>query len=208
MSRLLVLSGFLVLATSTAVAAFAQNQLPQATSGNANLTTDYPTRPPGIFIKAQLWQQIHNQVPAKIKGARVFAAAFSYGLVPAKVVAEYEREHSATAVDTAQPILCICHMFSLPGEPVIVRLHPKKGARELDGGKFIVYPLVGGGKISDASKSDLIPVDQSHPDDTVWLVRPQSPLAPGEYALMLGTQNVNIYPFTVTAPANNVSGEK
>ena len=88
-------------------------------------------------------------------------------------------------------------MIYLPGEPVIVRLHSKKDSREFDGGKMIVYPVVGGSKMADANKSDLIPVDVSHPEENVWLVRPQTELSPGEYALMLGTQNLSIFPFTL-----------
>jgi len=95
-------------------------------------------------------------------------------------------------------MICICHLLSLPNDPVIVRLHPKKNSRELDGGKIIVYPVVGGSKTADASETDLIAVDIAHPDAHVWLVRPQSPLPAGEYALMLGSQNMNIYPFTVS----------
>jgi hypothetical protein len=88
-------------------------------------------------------------------------------------------------------------MVSLPGQPVIVRLHAKKGARELDGGRMTVYPVVGGSKMADANKSDLIPVDVQQQDSQIWLIRPQSTLPPGEYALMLGTQNLSIFPFTV-----------
>jgi hypothetical protein len=89
-----------------------------------------------------------------------------------------------------------------------VRLHPKKQSRELDGGRMIVYPVVGGSKMADANKSDLIPVDVSHPDPQVWLVRSQIPLEPGEYALMLGTQNLSIFPFTVVLPSAHLSGSK
>src|SRR5258708_35392870 len=41
-------------------------------------------------------------------------------------------------------------------------------------------------------------VDVTQPENMVWLVRPQQPLPAGEYALMLATQNVSIFPFTVT----------
>jgi hypothetical protein len=52
--------------------------------------------------------------------------------------------------------------------------------------------------VASSDKSDLIPVEVSHPAENVWLVRPQAPLGSGEYALMLGTQNMNIYPFTAS----------
>jgi hypothetical protein len=85
---------------------------------------------------------------------------------------------------------------------VLVRLHPKKGARELDGGRMIDYPVVGGSKMADANKTDLVPADVSQPEPQYWLIRPQSPLEPGEYALMLGTQNISIFPFTVLPPSH------
>jgi hypothetical protein len=71
---------------------------------------------------------------------------------------------------------------------------------------MFVYPVVGNSKMADANKSDLIPADVSRPDPHVWLIRPQAPLPPGEYALMLGTQNISIYPFAVVPPPAHPSG--
>lgn len=170
----------------------------EAAAPASALTADYPTRQPGMFIQSSSWIELPGAMPFKTKTAHGIAAGFSYGLVPAKVVAEYQGDHAVAEVNPGQPVICICHIISLPGQPVIVRLHPKKNARELDGGRMIVYPVTGGSKMADANKSDLIAVDVSQPDPQVWLVRPHEPLGPGEYALMLGTQNINIYPFTVT----------
>jgi hypothetical protein len=166
---------------------------------NSAFTAEYPADRAGIFIRNSSWQEIKSETPIKTKAKRGIAASLSYGAVPAKLVAEYEGDHAARQVESAQLTLCICHLLDLPGEPVIVRLHPKNNSRELDGGKMIVYPIVGGSKTADANKSDLIPVEVAHPDPHVWLVRSQSALPVGEYALMLGTQNVNIYSFTVTS---------
>jgi hypothetical protein len=155
----------------------------------------------GVFIQSSQWKLVTGQTPAKTRASHAIAASLSYGLVPAKIVSEYDGEHAPIRVEAGQPILCICHIISLPGDPVLVRLHPKKQSRELDGGRMIVYPVVGGSKMANADKSDIVPVDVSHPDPQVWLVRSQSPLEPGEYALMLGTQNMNIFPFTVVLPS-------
>ena len=202
MQRCLVISGLLI------VSAFplpirAQNLPPQ--NGSSQISADYPTNRAGIFIGDKQWSAVTNQTPYKTKAAHGIAASLSYGLVPAKIVAEYEGEHAPTRTADTQPVICICHFNSLPGSPVLVKLHPKKGGRELNGGKMIVYPLVGGSKSADASKTDLVAVDVTQPEPQVWLVRPQAPLDPGEYALMLGTQNLSIFPFTVeaaSAPAN------
>lgn len=173
-----------------------------AGGGSALDDVDYPINQAGIMIQNIPWTELANQNPTKTKLARGWAASLSYGVVPAKIVAEFDGEHAATQVQIAQPVVCICHFISLPGAPVLVRLHAKKGTRELDGGRMIVYPIVGGSAMADAKSTDLIAAEVTHPDPRVWLIRPQSPLEPGEYALMLGTQNMSIYPFTIAPPAD------
>jgi hypothetical protein len=163
----------------------------------------YPADLVGILVQNPDWTEIPGVTPAKTKAKHGIAASLSYGVVPATVVAEYAGLHALTQVKPRQPTFCLCHLISLPGDPIIVRLHAKKQTRELDGGNMIVYPIVGGSKQADANKSDLIAVDVSHPDPHVWLVRPQGELEAGEYALMLGTQNMNIFPFTVVAVASH-----
>ena len=173
-------------------------QNPVSASPANNFTANYPANGVGVLVQsASSWQAVASEMPVKTKAARGVAASLSYGMVRAKIVAEYAGEQAVTEVAGGQPVLCICHIVSLPGDPVIVRLHPKKDSRELDGGRMTVYPVVGNSKMADANKSDLIPVDVSRPEAMVWLVRPSVELPPGEYALMLGTQNVAIYPFSV-----------
>jgi hypothetical protein len=215
MRRTVLISGLLLIASFVLSTVHAQNQpVPVGVVGenqpapgsSPELTADYPMDRAGVLIQSAQWTAVANQNPTKTRAAHGIAASLSYGMVPVKIVAEYEGEHAPTQVEAARPILCICHIISLPGYPVIVRLHPKKGARELDGGRMIAYPVVGNSKMADANKSDLIPVDVSQPDPQVWLIRPQSPLEPGEYALMLGTQNMSIFPFTVVPPSVHPSG--
>jgi hypothetical protein len=206
MRRVVLVSAFLLIAFNVISAIHAQNQ--PAPAKGEQLTADYPTDRAGVFIQNSQWTVVANQNPAKTRTGHGIAASLSYGLVPAKIVSEYTGEHAPTRIETVQPIICICHFISIPGDPVLVRLHPKKQSRELDGGRMIVYPVVGGSKMADANKSDLIPVDVSHPDPQVWLVRSQIPLEPGEYALMLGTQNLSIFPFTVVLPSAHLSGSK
>jgi hypothetical protein len=208
--RRVIWASLLLLASSAILAVHAQNQTEQAgavadahaaqDSGKAP-SVDYPRSRAGIFIQGNEWTPLANQNPTKTKTAHGLAAGLSYGIVPAKIVAEYDGDHASAQTETAQPTICICHFFSIPGAPVLVRLHPKKGERELDGGRMIVYPVVGGSKMADANKTDLVPADVSQPEPQYWVIRPQSPLDPGEYALMLGTQNISIFPFTVLPPS-------
>lgn len=202
MQRFLVVSALLTL-SAAALSLHAQNPTPGGPSAGQPasnpVSADYPKNRAGVMIGEKQWTDVANQTPSKTKAAHSIAASLSYGIVPAKVVAEYQGEHSPTRTTETQPVICVCHIFALPGAPVLVKLHAKKDSRELDGGRMTVYPLVGGTKSADANKSDLIAADVSQPEPQVWLVRPQTPLDPGEYALMLGTQNINIFPFTVEA---------
>jgi hypothetical protein len=195
-------ASFLLLASSALFAVHAQNQTSPAQAGDKGAPADYPTSRGGIYIQGTEWTLVANQNPTKTKTAHGLAAGLSYGIVPAKLVAEYDGDHASTQTEAAQPTICICHFYSIPGTPVLVRLHPKKGARELDGGRKIVYPVVGGSKMADANKTDLVSADVSQPEPQYWLIRPQSPLEPGEYALMLGTQNISIFPFAVLPPSH------
>jgi hypothetical protein len=208
--RRFVSFGILCLAVAAAwIGIHAQNPSSQPASASPAFATDYPVDKAGIFIRGSSWEPLMDQDPTKARTARGYADTFSYKTVPAKVVvAEYDGEHATIQVDAGEPTICICNMASLPGQPVIVRLHVKKGARELDGGRTIVYQVNGESKIADANKSDLIPVDQLEQDSHIWrdahiwLIRPQSTLPPGEYALMFGTQNLSIFSFTITEPAS------
>jgi hypothetical protein len=200
-----ILSSILLISILS-ITAVAQGQ--NAAVQSPTISANYPANKAGVLIEGSQWTEVPNAFPFKTRARRGIAASLSYGLVPAKVVAEYRGDHAPVQVNPGQPVIRICHMISLPGQPVIVRLYPKKDARELDGGKMIVYPVVGGSKMADATKSDLVPVDISQPAPQVWLVRPQEALEPGEYGLMLGTQNLSIFPFTVAeTPPSSASAK-
>ena len=187
-----------------AVVSFSLSSAAQAQSSPvtspAKVVANYPKDKPGVMLQATDWVTLPSATPTKTRAKHGIVASMSYGAVPANVVSEYEGLHADVQIPPGQPIICLCHLVSLPGAPVIVRLHMKKQTRELDGGRMRVLPVVGGSKIADANQSDLLPVDVNQPESMVWLVQPQQPLPAGEYALMLGTQNVSIFPFTVTQP--------
>ncbi len=63
-------------------------------------------------------------------------------------------------VELSQPVICICHVVSLPGNPVMVRLHHKKDFRELDAGKLHIRA-----KIAQADAADVIPAQQPALDE-------------------------------------------
>ena len=164
------------------------------------VSDEYPTNSVGVLIHGVEWTSISPQTPGKTRVKHGFAPALTYGIASGAMVAEFEGGRAPVQIETARPVICICHFFSLPGDPVLVRLHPnKKNARELDAGKIHV-----GSKTAQADAADLIPVTVSQPENRVWLVQPQQALPAGEYALMLGVQNMSIFPFSVagaTQPA-------
>jgi hypothetical protein len=168
------------------------------------VTADYPRDCAGILMGTSGWPSIPSEVPAKTHLKHGFAPALTYGIASAEAVSDYEGLHARLQIGPGRPVICICHTISLSGNPVLVILHPKKDLRQLDGGNLHIRA-----KISEAQKTDLIPVNISQPESTVWLVQPQEELPAGEYALMLGTQNLSIFPFTVSAASpSSVAPEK
>jgi hypothetical protein len=157
-----------------------------------SVAADYPHYRAGIFIYGSDWLPIPNETPAKTHLKHAFAPAFTYGIAPAEAISDYAGLHAQVQVESDRPEICICHILSLPGKPALVRLHPKKDFRELDGGRLHI-----GAKFAKAEKNDLIPIDVSQPESMVWLIQPEQIVPPGEYALMLGTQNLSIFPFSV-----------
>ena len=196
MKRALCASALLVCILVFTSAVQGQVQLEKPASAT-ELTADYPMDRAGVLVQNGDWTAVANQNPSKTRVGRGIAASLTYGAVPTKIIAEYAGEHGATQIENTRPVFCLCHFSSIPGDPVLVKLHTKKGVRELDGGRMVVYPVIGNSKLADANKTDLIPVDVTRPDSQVWLIRPKAALEPGEYALMLGTQNISIFPFSV-----------
>jgi len=171
---------------------------PAASSSSA---ADYPKNRAGVMIEGPDWPSLDAAMPSKTRAKGGIAQSLSYGAVRGTMVADYNGEHAAVQIKPGRVQICICRMMSLPGDPILVKLHPLKGMRELDGGKL---PILGA-KLAEAGKSDLIPAEVSHPDSTVWLVRSQDPLPEGEYALMLGAQNMAVFPFTISAASSDSS---
>lgn len=158
------------------------------------VTADYPSDRAGILIQSSDWLSVPAAMPAKSHLKHGLAPTFTYGIAPAEAVSDYAGLHASVQIEPGRPVICLCHLLSLPGNPALVILHAKKDFRELDGGSLHIR-----GKMEEAQKTDLIAINISQPESTVWLVQPQQPLPAGEYALMLGTQNVSIFPFTVAA---------
>ena len=168
----------------------------------STVSDEHPTNEVGVLIHGVEWTSIPSETPGKARVKHGLAPALTYGIASGAMVAEYQGAHAPVQIEAGRPVICICHFYSLPGDPVLVRLHPnKKNARELDGGKIHV-----GYKTVRAETADLVPVTISQPENRVWLVQPQQALAAGEYALMLGVQNMAIFPFSVAEARQSGAG--
>ena len=160
---------------------------------------DYPARQAGILVESgDAWLAVPNAYPAKVRAKNGIASSFTYGAVPAIAEADYAGEHSGVQLMPGRPIFCICHVLSIPGEPLLVRLHPQKGIRALDGGRIPILR----GKVAEAGKNAISFVAEVvHPEENIWLVRPRETLPPGEYALMLGAKNLALFTFGISPDA-------
>jgi hypothetical protein len=63
-----------------------------------------------------------------------------------------------------------------------------------------------GAKVAEAKHSDQVPTEAVQPENACWLMRPREDLPAGEYALMLGTQNMSIFAFTIANPSGGSPG--
>lgn len=187
----------LILALVTTNVVFVPSASAQDKSQKSSKTfiADYPDGQDGILIDDGDWLALSPEFPQRNRVKHGVAAAVTYGSIPAIAVSEYAGLHSATEIHSAKPFICLCHVFALPGNPVLVKLHsePKLGIRVLDGGRL---PVIGA-EVIQAKKSDVIPIDLQQPDKGIWLLRPTEELPAGEYALMLGAQNLSIFTFSV-----------
>jgi hypothetical protein len=173
----------------------AQQKFESASSG---FPADYPSDEAGVLIQNGDWLALNPESPKKTRVKHGVVASLTYSSVPATVLSEYAGFHSKAEVHLAKPVICICHFSVLPGNPILVRLHPdpKHDIRVLDGGRM---PVIGA-KVMEAKDSDVFPADLLQPEESVWLLRPRQELPEGEYALMLGSQNLAIFTFSLAKP--------
>lgn len=170
----------------------------QQPAGGSN-PINLPTGDPGVYVQGGGdWQALVQASPAKLKAKHGFASSLTYGAVAAPMVAIYPGTHAQVQVHGARPVICVFHMMT-PDAPILVRLVEKKNTRELDSG-HIRASLTGSTHQAVADEGIVVPTTATQQEDHVILLRPQSDLAPGEYAVMFGAQNMAILDFGVQVP--------
>jgi hypothetical protein len=184
----------------------AQDKPSTALPTPTNFPAEHPDDGASVLVENSGWVDLPAEFPSKIRTKRGLIGSLTYQAIPAAAIAEYQGQHAGLQIEARRPVFCICNTPSIPGGPVLVRLHPKRHLRELDGGRLPVL----GAKIVEAKQSDQVPTEAVQSENTCWLMRPREDLPAGEYALMLGTQNMSIFPFTITNPsvANPAAGPK
>jgi hypothetical protein len=144
------------------------------------------------------WQPLAQASPAKLKTKHGFASSLTYGAVAAPMVAIYPGTHAKVQVHGARPVICVYHMM-MPEAPILVRLVDKKDSRELDSG-HIRASLTGSTHQAVADQGIMVPTATTQQEDHVILLQPQGDLVAGEYAVMMGAQNMAILDFGVQIP--------
>jgi hypothetical protein len=150
------------------------------------------------LIEGSEWTEITEVMPSNKELKHGLATALAYGLIPAFAVTQFDGQHAEVQLVSRRPVLCVCRTMPVPATVLLVKLHAKKGYRELYGARLSAP----GAEIAKAKQSDIVPADFSQPGKDVWLVRPKEALPPGEYALMIGNENFAIFPFTVSEPSS------
>src|SRR6267143_3350760 len=174
----------------------AQGKPSTASPISSNFPAESPNDDASVLVDSS-WVALSQELPSKTRTKRGLVSALSYGVVPGAIIAEYPGQHAELQIETRRPVFSICNVPSFAGAPALVRLHPKKDSRELDAGRL---PALGA-KIAEAKQSNLVPAEVVQPENACWLMRPREDLPAGEYALMLGTQNMSIFPFTIANPS-------
>jgi hypothetical protein len=160
---------------------------------------DFPIACPqdqtGVLINDGQWQDLELETPQENRVKHGVIAAMTDGAVPAETISEYAGLHSATEVHLPRPVVCVRLSTALRQNPLLVRLHPdpKHDLRSLDTGRM---PPVGA-KILEVKNSDVITTVLARPDRQTWLLRPTQELPAGEYAIVVGRQNLTIFTFSV-----------
>lgn len=174
----------------------AQGKQSAASPAPSNFPAEYPNDGASVLVENSGWVDLSEEFPSNIRTKRGLAGSLTYGVIPASIVVEYPGQHAQLQIETRRPVFSICNVPSFAGGPVLVKLHAKKDLRELDGGSLPVL----GAKIAEAKRSDQVPTEAVQPEKACWLIRLREDLPAGEYALLLGTQNIIIFPFTTAVP--------
>ena len=176
--------------------ATAQNKQSTASPTSSNFPADYPNDGVSVLVENSGWVDLSEEFPSNVRTKRGLAASLTYGAISASVIVEYQGQHAQLQIETRRPVVSLCNVPSLAGGPVLVKLHPKKDSRELDGGRLPIF----GAKIAEAKQSDQVPTEAVQPEKACWLLRPREDLPAGEYALLLGSKDIVIFSFTTANP--------
>ncbi len=173
----------------------ATSRAQQSTPSPAACPGDHP----GVYVRgAGEWHLLSQASPSKVKAKHAYLSSLSYGAVSAPMVAEYPGPHAAVEIHATRPIVCVSHLLT-SNPPMLVRLNEKKKTRELDSGTIRAVPLVGSAKQAEAQAGSVVLTTADQPESGVTLLRPQADMAPGEYAVMFGAQNLAILDFGIAA---------
>ena len=162
----------------------------------SHLIADYPDDVSSVLIESPEWTEIDEVMPSD-KGARhALAAALSSGLIPAHTVAQFDGQHAGLQLASQWPFYAFVERNLFP------LLHcPSDFTRRMES-RTPRWPAARSRRPNNESQpSDIIPADLFRAEKDVWLIQHKNALQPGEYALMIANDAVDIFPFTISDPA-------
>lgn len=164
-----------------------------------------PTGAPGVYIQdagkaAMGWQLLSPNLSYRAYVPDSFGTTPHDARLGELQAVEYPGAHAAIQIHAGQLRVCVYRMVS-PVAPVLVRLteEKKKKSRVLGGGGLHVLTIEKSTHLAAANAEDVVPTTTLPSTACMVLFQPQAALAPGEYAVMFGLQNLAIMDFGVAA---------
>jgi hypothetical protein len=147
-----------------------------------------------VAIQDSEWKEIEQVLPGETNFGLKHGviSGLTYGAVPARLVVRFDGAHADIQVSSRRPAIRVSGV-SVVGNLLLVRLHAKRGHRELAGSR-LWGPA---DELATVEKRDCVAIVSGTEGPGVRTLRSKDALAPGEYALVVGKHNMAIFPFTV-----------
>lgn len=181
------------------LAAF-QNGTAQQPSPSVLLYTERVDDSAEVLIHDSEWKELSQVLPndpdLQVKNGMI--SGITWGAVPARLVVRFDGEHADVLVNSRRPTIRISGV-SVSMKLLLVRLHPKRGYRDLVGSRL----REPGAQIAKVDPHDRVAAVISEDGPDAWILRAKEALQPGEYAIMTGKQNLALFPFTILESPKN-----
>lgn len=168
-----------------------------------------PTGAPGVYIQDAsgkeasspqdtTWRLLTPNMAYKAWVPDSFGTTPHSGALGELQAVAYPGMHAAVQIHAKRPLVCLYRLSSADA-PMLVRLNEdkKKKLRVMGGGGLHVLTIHKATHLATANADEVVSTATLPSTDCLVLLQPQAALLPGEYAVMLGLQNLAIMDFGV-----------